>query len=443
MMNHWHLAAKSGTRQTLCMRLPQSSHPPLYLRLFSVAFLLAYILMLPLSSRAATQQLVCTPEKLRFGAVTVGQSESQIMVVTNTGATSATVSTITVGGTEFSLSGLSLPASVAPGQSVTFNVIFAPTAEGWTGWTKGTITFSGTADNVNVPLWLAGSGVNSEVFTASPANLAFGSVAVGSSVTLPVVLSNQHSRTQTLKGFASVGSGFTVSGPATPMTISPGQSVTLNVTFTPPTAVISSGGVFISGPGMNVPLTGTGTASTGVAQLSISPAALSFGSVLVGESGTQSALFTATGGSVTVSSASSSSAQFSLPGVSFPFTIGAGQSVQLSVAFTPKQAGTASANLSFSSNASDAQALEAATGTGATPMVTLGWSASTSSVQGYNVYRGTAPGAYSKINPSLDASTSYTDTTVSPGTTYYYAATAVNSSGEESTYSSPVEVTVP
>lgn len=441
-MNHWHLGANAATRQTICMRLPRSNNPSLYLRLFSIAFLLAYVLTLPLSSGAATQQLACTPEKLRFGAIILGQSETQIMVLTNTGATSATVSAITVGGAEFSVSGLSLPASLAPGQSVPFSVTFAPTADGWTGWTKGTITFSGTAENVTLPLWLSGSGVNGEVFTATPANLAFGSVAVGSSVTLPLVLNNPHSSKQTLKGFQSVGSGFTVSGPATPVTVPPGQSVTLSVTFTPSTAMVSSGGVFITGPGMNIPLTGTGT-TTSVGQLSISPAALSFGSVLLGETGTQSALFTATGGSVTVSSASSSSAQFSLPGVSLPFTIAAGQSVQLSVAFTPKQAGSASANLTFSSNASDAQALEAATGTGAVPMVTLGWSASTSSVQGYNVYRGTAPGAYSKINSSLDANTSYTDTTVSQGTTYYYAATAVNSSGEESAYSAPVQVTVP
>jgi hypothetical protein len=398
--------------------------------------------MLPLGSRAATQQLTCTPNKLRFGAITVGQSETQIMVLTNTGATSVSVSSISVGGTEFTLSGLSLPASLAAGQSVSFNVTFTPTTEGWTGWTQGTISFSGTEPKVNVPLWLAGSGVNSEVFTATPASLAFGPVAVGSSSTLSLVLSNQHSRTQTLKGFQSVGGGFTVSGPATPMTIAPGQSVTLKVTFTPPTAVVTSGGVFISGPGLNVPLTGTGT-TTASAQLSISPAALSFGNVLLGETATQTALFTATGGSVTISSASSSSSQFSIPGVTFPFTVASGQSVQLNVAFTPKQTGSASANLTFSSNASDAQALESATGTGASPMVTLGWSASTSSVQGYNVYRGTAPGAYSKINPSLNASTSYTDSTVSPGTTYYYAATAVNSSGEESTYSSPVQVTVP
>ncbi len=398
--------------------------------------------MLPLGVRAATSQLVCTPEKLRFGAITVGQTETQLMVLTNTGAASATVSAISVGGTEFSVSGLSLPASVAAGASVSFSVTFTPTAEGWTGWTKGTITFSGTEQNVSTPLWLAGSGVKSEVFTATPSNLAFGSVTVGSSATLAVVVSNQHSTTQTLKGFQSVGSGFSVTGPAMPMAIPPGQSVTLEVTFAPPTAIVTSGGVFISGPGLNVPLSGTGT-STSVGQLSISPASLNFGNVVLGETGTQPATFTAIGGSVTISSASSSSSQFSLPGATFPVTIGAGQSVPLNVTFTPKQSGVASANLTFSSNASDAQALEAATGTGTAPFVNLEWNASTSSVQGYNVYRGTAPGAYAKINPSLEPNTSYTDTTVSQGITYYYAATAVNSSGEESAYSTPVQVTIP
>jgi fibronectin type 3 domain-containing protein len=64
-------------------------------------------------------------------------------------------------------------------------------------------------------------------------------------------------------------------------------------------------------------------------------------------------------------------------------------------------------------------------------------------VVGYNVYRGTTVGVYSKINSALDPSTAYTDNTVVAGTTYYYAATAVNSSGEESSYSSPIQVVIP
>ena len=65
-------------------------------------------------------------------------------------------------------------------------------------------------------------------------------------------------------------------------------------------------------------------------------------------------------------------------------------------------------------------------------------------VSGYNVYRSASKsGSYSKLNSSLNSDTSYTDTTVASGSTYYYATTAVNSSGQESTYSNLVKVVVP
>jgi fibronectin type 3 domain-containing protein len=54
-----------------------------------------------------------------------------------------------------------------------------------------------------------------------------------------------------------------------------------------------------------------------------------------------------------------------------------------------------------------------------------------------------AAGSYTKLNCALDTTSAYTDNTVVAGTTYYYAATAVNSSGEESAYSTPVEVAIP
>jgi hypothetical protein len=200
--------------------------------------------------------------------------------------------------------------------------------------------------------------------------------------------------------------------------------------------------VYVSGPSLNLPLAGTGTTTT-IGQLSITPATLNFGKVMVGESGTQAAVFAATGGSVTISSAASSSSLFALPGATFPVTIAAGASVPVNVTFTPQNAGAASAKLSFSSNASNAQSSEAVAGTGTTPQVSLGWSASTSAVQGYNVYRGTAPGSYAKINSALDPNTTYTDTTVAVATTYYYVATAVNSSGQESAYSAPVAIAIP
>jgi fibronectin type 3 domain-containing protein len=53
--------------------------------------------------------------------------------------------------------------------------------------------------------------------------------------------------------------------------------------------------------------------------------------------------------------------------------------------------------------------------------VNLSWDASTSqNIVGYNVYRGAnASGPYTKINSTLDPSTSYSDSTVQAGQTYF------------------------
>jgi hypothetical protein len=75
--------------------------------------------------------------------------------------------------------------------------------------------------------------------------------------------------------------------------------------------------------------------------------------------------------------------------------------------------------------------------------VSLYWS-DTASVAGYNVYRGTqSTGPFVRINPSLDTATVYTDNSVTSGQTYYYAATAVDTSGVESTYSNVAQAAIP
>jgi hypothetical protein len=81
---------------------------------------------------------------------------------------------------------------------------------------------------------------------------------------------------------------------------------------------------------------------------------------------------------------------------------------------------------------------------GTTNTVDLSWDASTSSdIVGYNVYRGPNGVSWTKINSSLDASTTYTDSTVANDTTYYYATTAVNTDGNESVKSAAVEAVIP
>jgi hypothetical protein len=195
---------------------------------------------------------------------------------------------------------------------------------------------------------------------------------------------------------------------------------------------------------LSVSLTGSGTTSSGT--LGVTPGSMSFGSVTIGTTQTESGSLTVSGGSMTLSSSSSSNSAFTLGGFTLPVTLAAGQSLPFTVTFAPTATGTASANISFfTSNSTSAS--ETASGSGATIQhtVDLSWNASTStSISGYNVYRGTVSGGpYAKINTALDSALSYSDSTVQSSRTYYYVTTAVDSSGVESSYSSQVQAVIP
>lgn len=421
------------------MRLPQSSTTPFSVRLSIVTGFLLIAGFLPLQARSS-QQLQSNPANIRFGSVAIAQSQSQSAVLTNSGQTNVTITAITASGTGFSVSGLSLPAVLTAGQTATITVTFAPTK---TGWTNGSVTVTSNASNPTLQLGLRGTGTSGSILTPAPSSLSFGQVNVGSNSSLSLVLTNSGSSSETLTAFQVVGSSFGVSGPTLPITLNKGQSVTLSVTFTPSTTGLLNGSVFVPGPNLNVPMSGTGSTTT-AGQLSVTPSTLSFGSIDIGSTGSQPSTITASGGSVTVSSASSSSSQFTVSGASFPLTLNSGQSAQVNVIYAPTTSGSSSATLTYTTSTSS-RSTESLSGTGVSPTysVTLTWTASTSSVTGYNVYRGTTSGSYTKINTSLDPSTTYTDNAVVAGTTYYYAATAVNSSGQESGYSSPIQVSIP
>ena len=88
--------------------------------------------------------------------------------------------------------------------------------------------------------------------------------------------------------------------------------------------------------------------------------------------------------------------------------------------------------------------------TGSNARVALSWSAPSSnggsSVTGYKVYRGTTSGTETLLT-SVGTTTSYSDTAVTNGTTYYYEVSAVNGVGEGAksaeASATPATVTVP
>jgi hypothetical protein len=370
----------------------------------------------------------------------LGDSETQVLIVRNAGTTSTTISSITVSDSQFSVSGWQLPLVLAPGERAALTVVFTPTEFGWTGPQQ--VTFVDNSLNSTAQVTIAGHAVHTEQCLATPTKIAFGSVPVGETKTSSVVLKNESSSNTTVQSLTVAGRGFSISGPDMPMTLASGKSITLTITFAPKIAGLGGAYIWVSGPDLSIPLTGTGT-TTG--QLAIAPNALNFGSVDVGATTKASLSMRATGGSVIVSSASSGNSQFTIPGAIFPLTVNAGQTETLDVVFSPTQTGTVSSKLTFVSDASTTPLTESLSGVGIRPQysVNLSWSPSTSAVAGYNIYRGFTVGIYSRLNSTLNKGTSYTDNTALSGSTYYYAATAVNSSGEESGYSSPLKVVIP
>jgi fibronectin type 3 domain-containing protein len=77
-------------------------------------------------------------------------------------------------------------------------------------------------------------------------------------------------------------------------------------------------------------------------------------------------------------------------------------------------------------------------------MVSLDWSPSTSTgISYYKVYRGTVSGGpYSLLATNVSV-TSYSDSSVQCGSTYYYVTTAVDSGGVESGYSDVAPAAIP
>jgi len=77
--------------------------------------------------------------------------------------------------------------------------------------------------------------------------------------------------------------------------------------------------------------------------------------------------------------------------------------------------------------------------------VSLSWVASTSAnVAGYNVYRATTSGGpYTKVNTSLVTVLSYADNAVQAGQAYFYVVTTVDTSNNESAYSTAAPATIP
>jgi hypothetical protein len=314
------------------------------------------------------------------------------------------------------------------------------------------LSMSGCTGLTGAPKVTSGHDTTSAAATISvaPGSISFGSVALGSTASQSVTISNGGGSSLTVTQASTTAAGVTITGVSLPLTIAAGSQATFNVVFSPKAAGALSGNVSVMSDAGSTPstvsLSGIGTAAS--ATLTTSASSLSFGNVTVGGSSVLGVTLTNAGNSnVTVSAVNVSGATFTMSGVSAGMILAPGQSATLDARFSPLAAGNLAGSVTVVSNATNSPATISLAGNGTqtgSNSVQLSWTASTSTVAGYNVYRSEVSGGpYSKLDSSVVATDSYTDSTVQAGLTYYYVVTSVSTAGVESANSAQVTAIVP
>ncbi len=242
-------------------------------------------------------QLNLNPLSINFGTVVVGTPPvTRSITVINTGGAPVDVTSIvvTLGGAVFSIGNFvpgpspptqTLAPAPGPGNSMTFDVTFTPTA----GGNSGTIRVDSNAVNPVAFVSMSGTGDPQRLtLSANLPILDFGNVQVNRpSQLLTVTLTNTGNTTVT--GIAAVVTptsdpGFSVTA-APPLTLLPGATGNFTVRFFPTSVGVGkTGGVSVTSNAatVSIGLLGNSTAAP-TGNLSLSPASPpNFGSVVVG-----------------------------------------------------------------------------------------------------------------------------------------------------------------
>jgi hypothetical protein len=195
--------------------------------------------------------------------VVVGSSNSQSIMLSNAGNATLTISQITVTGTGYTITGLSTATTIAAQSSVTFDAVFTPATA--TGTVPGSIVIATNGSPAQLTIPLTGNSIAATtVLGASPTSLAFGAVNLNTSTQMTSTITNTGNSNVTITGVETVGAGFSSTGVASGLTLQPGQTVTLTVTFDPtaPGAVSGASVTIVSNAGgLVVPLSGSGNAA--------------------------------------------------------------------------------------------------------------------------------------------------------------------------------------
>jgi hypothetical protein len=415
------------------------------------------------SSSYTTSPTTSSDNGAQFTVVVTNKLDSIISnVATLTVSVTSADATLAVNAAAVAPSITTQPVSqtVTAGQTATFTVAATGAAPLSYQWKKNGASISGaTSSSYTTPTTT--SSDNGAQFTVVVSNSAGNATSNAATLTVnaatvaPSITTQPASQTVTAGQTATFTVAATGTAPLSYQWKKSGVTISgaTSSSYTTPATTSSDNGaqftvVVSNSAGNATSNAATLTVNASTVLLNANPTSLSFGSVTIGSSSTLSVTFTNSGNSnVTISNVSISGAGYAASGVSIGQILPPAQKATLNVAFSPSATGTLTGSVTVTSDATNSPATVPLSGSGVQPVshsVTLTWSPSTSSVTGYNVYRSSVSGgSYTKLNSMAVATTSYDDTAVQAGQTYYYVVTSVDLSNMESAYSSQVSAIVP
>jgi hypothetical protein len=321
-----------------------------------------------IGSGTGTPLASVSPTSLSFGNLAVGtNSPTKTVTLTNSGSGALPITSITASG-DFSQTN-NCSSSLGAGKSCTVTVTFSPTS---VASITGALTFSDGAASSPQLVKLTGAGI--APLTFSPTSLTLPSVAVGSTSSATLTVTNKQLTAISLSPAAS--SDYSIAGTGTcGSSLAAGAHCTIVVNFTPQYKGSIKGALAITTNGafspMIVGLTGTATGGPTV-PLTISPASLTFLSTGVGA--------TAAAKVITVTNKSTGTITINSIGATANYTaIGSGTApcggalaksakCTLSVTFTPTDTGSIKGAVSIATSGPGSPQIVGLSGTGAIPV---------------------------------------------------------------------------
>jgi hypothetical protein len=289
------------------------------------------------------------PGALDFGNVGVGKQVSHTAAVVNNSKTLVTLTKASVSGTEFSISGLQFPLSLHPGQKSNFMVWYKGSRA---GKAEGTLSFNGQPDSSDPVILTASTGSSTPQLTISSASHDFGNVTVNTVANAALTLTNSGAASLNISRIAISGTGFEASAIKAPTTVPAGGNVVVDLTFSPKTSGSFSGAVTVSSddpktPTATVALAGTAT-NQSIGKLIATPAALNFNNVQEGSTASSVTTLKNVGAAnVTLSQINLSGSGFSTSGIATPVLVVPGESLTLTVKYSPTTTRATSGDISL------------------------------------------------------------------------------------------------